>query len=78
MGGLFTYQLIGKQQDCLEREFAVTKVEEVFEGRTQEIDDHRIIVTFGAEPPDKRDTDATSKSLVDLRLVFELWMLGLD
>ena len=78
MGGFITYQLISKQQNRLEREFAVAEVEEVLEGRTKEVDDHCIVVTFGTEPPDEGDADATGKRLVDLRLVLELRMLGLD
>ena len=70
--------MISKQQNRLEREFAIAEVEEVLKGRTKEVDDHRVVVTFGAEPPDKGDTDTASKRLVDLRLVLELRMLGLD
>ena len=61
-----TYQLISKQENCLEREFAVAKVEQVLKGRAQKVDDHCVVVTFGTEPPDKRDADATGKRLVDL------------
>jgi len=78
IGGSTTYQLISEQQDCLEREFAVAEVEEVLEGRTQKVDDHCIVVTFGTEPPDKGNANAASKGLVDLRLVLKLRMLGLD
>ena len=72
------YQLISEQQNCLEREFAVAEVEEVLEGRSQEVDDHCIIVAFGTEPPDEGDANATSKRLVDFRFVLKLRMLGLD
>lgn len=72
------HQLISEQQNCLEREFTVAEVEEVFEGRTKEVDDHCVVVTFGAEPPDKRDADTTSKCFVDLRLVLKLGMFGFD
>jgi len=34
MGISITYQLIGEQQNRLEREFAVAEVEEVLKGRT--------------------------------------------
>lgn len=78
MGGSITYQLISEQQNCLEREFAVAKVEEVLKGRAKEVDDHRVVVAFGAEPPDKGDTDTTGKGLVDLGFVLKLRMLGLD
>ena len=75
--GYITYQLISKQQNCLEREFAVAKVEEVLKGRTEKVDDHCVVVTFGTEPPNKRDTNATSERLVNLGLVLKLRMLGL-
>ena len=75
---LITYELIGEQEHRLERKFAVAEIEEVFKGRAKEIDNHRIVVTFGTEPPDERDADAASKRLVDLRLVLELGMFGLD
>jgi len=78
MGGLITYQLICKQQHCLEREFTVAKVEEVLKGRTEKVDDHCVVVTFGTEPPNKGDADATSERLIDLGLVLKLRMLGLD
>lgn len=74
----FTHQLISEQQDCLEREFTVAEVEEIFEGGTKEVDDHCVIVTFGTEPSNKGDADATSKRFVDLRLVLELRMFSFD
>jgi hypothetical protein len=77
-GRSITYQLVSEQENCLEREFAVAKVEEVLEGGTQKVDDHRVVVAFGTEPPDKWDTDTASQSLVDLGLVLKLWMFGLD
>ena len=63
-----TYELIDEQEHCLERKFAIAKIEEVFKGRAKEIDNHRIVVAFGTEPPDERDADAASKRLVYLRL----------
>ena len=70
--------MISKQKNRLEREFTVAKVEEVLEGGAEEVDDHRVVVAFGTEPPNKGDTDATSKGLVDLGLILELRMFGLD
>ena len=72
VGGLITHQLMNRPQGRLKRGFAVAEVEKAFEGRTQKIDDHRIAVTFGTEPPDKRDADATGKGLADIGLVLEL------
>lgn len=72
------YQLVGQEQDSLESEFAIAEVEEVLEGRSEEIDDHRIVVTFGTEPTDERNTNAACEGLVDLGFVFQLGMLGLN
>lgn len=73
-----SYELIGEQEDSLEGEFAVAKVEEVFERGTKEIKNHGVVVTFGAEPPHERDADTAGEVLVNLGLVLELRMLGLD
>ena len=63
-----TYELIGQKEHGLERELAVAEVEEILQRRPEEIDDHRIVVAFGSEPPNERNTDATRKGLVHLRL----------
>lgn len=73
-----SYQLVSKKEDGLEAEFAVAKIEKVLEGRTKEIDDHRIVVALSAEPPDEGNTNTSCEGLVDLGFVFELGMLGLD
>ena len=73
-----TYELIGQEEDGLEAELPVAEVEEILEGGTKEIKDHRVVVALGAEPPNEGDANATSEGLVDLGLVFELRMLGLD
>jgi hypothetical protein len=70
--------LIGKEEDGLEGELAVAKVEEIFERGAEEIDDHGIVVAFGAEPADEGDADTTGKGLVDLGFVLELRVLCLD
>ena len=71
-------QLVGEEEDGLEREFAVAEVEEIFEGGAEEIEDHGVVVTLGAEPPDERNADAASERLVDAGLILELRVLGLD
>ena len=76
MNGLVTDQLISEQQDRLEREFTVAEVEEVFEGRTEEVDDHCIIVAFCSEPSDERHANTASECLEDLRLILELGVFG--
>lgn len=61
-----TYELIGKEKDGLEAEFAVAEVEEILERWPEEIDNHRIVVAFSTEPTDKGNTDTASQGLVDL------------
>jgi hypothetical protein len=76
--GAARYQLVSQEQDSLETEFAVAKVEEVLEGGPEQIKDHGIVVAFGTVPANKRHTDTASEGLVDLGLVLELGMLSLD
>ena len=70
--------MVSKQEDRLQAELAVAEVEEVFKGRAKEIDDHRIVVALSTEPPDEGDTNTAGESLVNLGLVLELGVLGLD
>ena len=70
--------MIGKQENGLERELSVAEVEEILERRTEEIEDHGIIVALCAEPSHEWDTNTACESLVDLGLVFKLRVLGLD
>lgn len=71
-------ELISKQQNSLEREFAVAEVEKIFETGAKEIKDHGVVVTFCAKPADKRDPNTAGKGLIDAGFVFELWMLRFD
>jgi hypothetical protein len=71
-------ELVCQEEDGLQREFAVAEVEEVLQAGAEEIEDHGIIVTFGAEPANKGDTHAAGERLVDTSLIFELRMLCLD
>lgn len=71
-------QLVGQQEDGLEGEFAVAEVEEILEGRSEEVEDHGVVVTLGAEPSNKGNADAASEGLVDTGLILELRVLGLD
>jgi hypothetical protein len=71
-------ELVGQEQDGLQGELAVAEVEEILEGRAEEIEDHGVVVTLGAEPADEGDTDTAGKRLVDTSLIFELRVLGLD
>ena len=70
--------MISKEKDGLQAELAVAEVEKVFERGSEEIDNQRIVVAFGAEPANERYTDATGESLVDFGFILELGVLGLD
>lgn len=71
-------ELVGEQQDRLERELAVAEVEEVLERGAEQVQDHGIVVALCSKPADERDADAASERLVDTGLIFELGVLGLD
>jgi hypothetical protein len=71
-------ELIGEEQDGLQGELAVAEVEEVLEGRAEQVQDHGVVVALGSEPADKGDADTASERLVDAGLIFELGVLGLD
>jgi len=71
-------ELIGKQENRLESEATVAEVEEILETRAEEIQDHGIVVTFGAKPAHKGNADTTSQRLVNASLVLELRVLSLD
>tara|TARA_R110002003_G_scaffold202_8_gene15712 strand:+ start:4601 stop:5092 length:492 start_codon:yes stop_codon:yes gene_type:complete len=71
-------ELVGEQQDCLQRELAVAEVEEVLQGGAEQVQDHGIVVAFGAEPAHEWDPDTAGEGLVDASLVLELGMLCLD
>lgn len=71
-------QLVGQEEDGLEREFAVAEVEEVLERRAEEVENHGVVVALSAEPSDEGNTDATGQGLVDTSLILELRVLGLD
>jgi len=71
-------ELVGEQEDGLEGEFTVAEVEEILEGGAEQVENHGVVVTLGAEPPDEGNTDAASERLVDAGLILELRVLGLD
>ena len=66
--------MTSEEENHFEAKLAVAKVEKVFEKEAKKIQDHHIVITFSAKPPDKGNTDTTYKGLVDLGLIFELWM----
>lgn len=62
-GALPTHQLISEEEDSLEGEFAVAKVEEVLEGWAKEVNDHCIVVALDPVPSHERDADTSGKGL---------------
>lgn len=52
-------ELIRQQEHGFQGEFAVAKVKEILQTRSQQIEDHSIVVTLGSKPADKRDPDAS-------------------
>jgi len=58
--------LVGEQEDSLQTEFAVAKVEQILKRWPKEVEDHGVVVALCAEPPDKRDTNTAGEGLVDL------------
>jgi hypothetical protein len=73
-----TDKLVGEQEDGLEREFAVAEIEEVLEGRSEQVEHHGVVVTLGSEPSNERNTDTAGEGFVNASLIFELRVLGLD
>jgi hypothetical protein len=71
-------ELIGKKKYSLKRELAVAEVEKILQTRAEEIDDHGVVVTFGTEPANERNTNTTSQGLVNTGFVFQLRVLGFD
>ena len=72
-----TYELVSKKKDSFERELPIAEVKQVFKGRAQQVDNHRIVVTFGTEPAHERNANATGESFVDFGFILKLGMLGL-
>mmetsp|Transcript_9826 Transcript_9826/g.27635 ORF Transcript_9826/g.27635 Transcript_9826/m.27635 type:complete len:294 (-) Transcript_9826:96-977(-) len=70
--------LVGQHEDRLQAELAVAETEEILEGRTQQVDDHDVVVALHAVPVDVRDADAASEDLAQLGLVEQLRVPGVD
>lgn len=71
-------QLIGEEEDGLQGEFAVAEVEKILETGAEEIEDHGIVVTLGAEPADKGDSNTAGERLVHASFILKLGVLGFD
>lgn len=71
-------ELIRQKEHRLQGELAVAEVEKILQARSEKVENHGIVVTFGAKPPDEGDADTSSKGLVDASFILQLRMLGLD
>jgi hypothetical protein len=71
-------ELVGQQQHRLQGELAVAEIEEILQGRAEQVQDHGVVVALGAEPAHERDADAAGERLVDAGFILELGVLGLD
>ena len=71
-------ELIRQEQDSLQREFAVAKIEQVLQAGAEKIKYHSIVITLCPEPANERNSDSSSERLVYTGLIFKLRMLGLD
>ena len=69
--------MVRQKQHGFERKLALAEVEQVFEGRAEQIDDHGVVVALSAEPPHEGYADTAREGLKDLGLIFELGVLGL-
>lgn len=52
-------ELVGQEENGLERELPVAEVEEVFQAGSEKIEDHGVVVTLGSKPADEGDAHAT-------------------
>ena len=70
--------LVGQHENRLHGEAPGAEVEEVFERGSEEVHDEDVVVALRSVPPDVGDPDAPLEDLVELGLVQELRMPGLD
>jgi hypothetical protein len=56
----------------------VTEVEQILEGRTEQVHHHHVVVALHGERADGGDAHAAAQDLVQLRLVQQLRVLALD
>lgn len=71
-------ELIGEQENGLQRELAVAEVEEIFERGAEQIEDHGVVVALSTEPAHEGNSDTASEGLVDASLILELRVFSLD
>jgi hypothetical protein len=70
-------QLISEEQDCLETELPVAKVEEILETWSEELHDHDIVLALCAIVLDQGYAHSALHNLVKLALHVQLRVLGL-
>jgi hypothetical protein len=63
--------LVGNEQDSLEREFLVAVIEQIFEGWAEKLVDKHIVFTLLPEPQDMRNSHAAGERLVSAILILE-------
>lgn len=78
LNGSFAHHLVSQEENSLETELSVAKVEKVLERGAEEVNDHGIVVAFLTIPADKGYSDTTCQRLVHLCLILELRVLCLD
>lgn len=71
-------ELIRQEENGLQGEFPVAEVEQILQAGSEEVQDHGIVITLGAEPADEGNANAAGERLVDPGLILELGVLGLD
>lgn len=71
-------ELVGQQEDGLERELAVAEVEQILQTGPKKVENHGIVVALGSEPTDEWDADTAGERLVHTSLIFKLRVLGFD
>jgi hypothetical protein len=69
--------LVCQQENGLEAELAVAKVEQILKGGTEEVEHHGVVITFGSKPSHEWNSDATCECLVDFGFILELRVLCL-
>mmetsp|Transcript_39474 Transcript_39474/g.118192 ORF Transcript_39474/g.118192 Transcript_39474/m.118192 type:complete len:278 (+) Transcript_39474:153-986(+) len=70
--------LVRKHQHRLEAEFAVAEAEQVLQGWPKQVNDHDVVVALNPIPVNIGNSNTACEDLVELRLVKQLRVLGLD
>lgn len=54
-------ELVSQEKHRLQGEFAVAKIEQVFQAGSQEVKDHSVVVALGAKPANERNANPSSE-----------------